>query len=79
MFWLDNVNAQVNYDNSMTREIIFYTTNAGKSPVEEFLDELSPKEAQKAAWVIRLVEIWLLCPGSIFKKRSIRMVFGKYV
>jgi len=38
------------------REIIFYRTSSGKCPVEEFLDSLSAKQAQKVTWVIALVE-----------------------
>lgn len=43
------------YDNLM-RQIIFYKTPAGQCPVEEFLDTLSPKAAQKITWVLSLVE-----------------------
>ena len=31
----------------MGRNIIFYRTKSGKCPVEEFLESLQPKEAQK--------------------------------
>ena len=29
---------------------------SGKSPIEEFLDSLSSKEAQKVLWVLNLIE-----------------------
>jgi phage-related protein len=38
------------------RTIIFYKTQSGKSPIEDFLDSLSGKQAQKVAWVLRLIE-----------------------
>ncbi len=40
----------------MVREVIFYKTHAGHSPVQDFLDTLSSKQAQKTAWVVNLVE-----------------------
>lgn len=38
------------------KEIIFYKLNSGKSPIEEFLNSLSSKEAQKVVWVLQLIE-----------------------
>ena len=38
------------------KKVIFYETVTGKCPVEDFLDTLSSKQAQKAAWVFRLIE-----------------------
>ena len=38
------------------KEIRFYKLLSGKSPIEDFLDSLSSKEAQKIAWVLSLVE-----------------------
>jgi hypothetical protein len=38
------------------KEIIFYKLKSGKSPIEEFLDSLSSKEAQKVVWVLQLIE-----------------------
>lgn len=38
------------------KEVKFYTTSSGRSPVEEFLDSLSSKEAQKVLWVLQLIE-----------------------
>jgi len=50
------------------REIIFYRTDSGKCPVEEFLDSLNAKEAQKVTWVLRLVEELPRVPSQYFKK-----------
>jgi hypothetical protein len=38
------------------KTIIFYKTISGKCPVEEFLDSLTSKQAQKTAWVLSIVE-----------------------
>jgi phage-related protein len=38
------------------REVYFYRTKSGNCPLEEFLDGLSGKQAQKVVWVLRLVE-----------------------
>ena len=38
------------------KEVVFYKLPSGKSPIEAFLDGLSSKEAQKVAWVLKLVE-----------------------
>jgi len=40
----------------MSRTIIFYRTEDGRCPLEEFLDSLQPKEAQKVLWVLRIIE-----------------------
>ena len=50
------------------REIIFYKTTGGKNPIEEFLDSLSAKQAQKVAWVLNLIEELEIIPGQYFKK-----------
>lgn len=50
------------------REIIFYRTSSGKCPVEEFLDSLSAKQAQKVTWVVALVESLDIVPKQYFKK-----------
>ncbi len=52
----------------MVREVIFYETDAGHSPVEEFLDTLSTKQALKTAWVINLVEDMGVVPAQYFQK-----------
>jgi phage-related protein len=38
------------------KTIKFYKLPSGKSPIEEFLDSLSSKEAQKVVWVLNLIE-----------------------
>ncbi len=38
------------------KEIVFYRTESGKCPVEEFLDSLTAKQAQKVVWVLNLIE-----------------------
>lgn len=50
------------------REIRFYRSPSGRSPVEEFLDSLSGKQAQKVIWVLRLVEELDRVPEQYFKK-----------
>lgn len=50
------------------REIIFYTTPSGKSPVQDFLDSLSAKESQKVTWVLKLLESLPVVPQEYFKK-----------
>jgi phage-related protein len=54
----------------MVREIRFYETDAGRSPVEAFLDTLPAKQALKAAWVINLVEDMETVPPEYFQKMS---------
>lgn len=53
---------------SLVRTIQFYHTPSRRSPVEEFLDSLSDKHAQKVAWVLRLVERFDMIPKQYFKK-----------
>jgi phage-related protein len=50
------------------REVRFYRTRSGDCPVEEFLDALSGKQAQKVVWVLRLVEELDSVPSQYFKK-----------
>ena len=50
------------------KKIIFYETISGKCPVEDFLDTLSSKQAQKTAWVFSLIEELPLVPTKYFKK-----------
>lgn len=64
----DRVNAYVNL--WFMREIIFYRTESGSCPVEEFLDSLSAKHAQKATWVMQLVEELEIIPIKYFKKMT---------
>lgn len=50
------------------REIIFYHLQSGRCPVEEFLDSLSGKQAQKVAWALQLIEELDRVPVRYFKK-----------
>ena len=50
------------------RTIKFYKTPAGQSPVEEFIDGLHAKQAQRVAWVLRLIEELREVPADYFKK-----------
>jgi phage-related protein len=50
------------------REIVFFKTRAGKSPVEDYLDTLSEKEVQKVLWVLRLVKELPTVSTEYFKK-----------
>ena len=65
------------------RTVNFYRTKSGKSPVEDFLDSLSGKQAQKVIWVLRLVEELDVVPRQYLKKLGntddiweIRVQFG---
>jgi phage-related protein len=49
------------------REIEFYRTARGHCPVEEFLDTLSDKQAEKILWVLRLVKSLDPVPKQYFK------------
>jgi phage-related protein len=49
------------------REIEFYRTASGRCPVEEFLDSLSDKQAQKITWVLRLIKSLDPVPKQYFK------------
>jgi len=50
------------------REIIFYETASGQKPIENFIEQLSAKQAQKAAWVLKLIEDLDRVPAQYFKK-----------
>jgi phage-related protein len=50
------------------REIQFYRNASGDCPVAEFLDGLGPKQAQKVAWVLKLIKELPLVPKQYFKK-----------
>ena len=50
------------------RTINFYRQPNGKSPVEEFLDSLTGKQAQKVLWVLQLIEELEIVPRQYFKK-----------
>ena len=50
------------------REIVFYRTDTGRCYIEDFLDSLSGKEAQKVVWIFKLIEELENVPGKYFKK-----------
>jgi len=50
------------------RKILFYRTASGQNPIEDFLDSLSSKQAQKVTWVLKLVEVLERVPSIYFKK-----------
>ena len=52
----------------MKRSIIFYRTRKGECPVQDFLDSLPGKVAQKMTWVLKLVEDLEVVPSTYFKK-----------
>ena len=52
----------------MVRQVIFYRTPSGASPIEEFLDTLRPKQAQKITWVLNLIEDLEVVPSQYFGK-----------
>ena len=52
----------------MVREILLYETVSGNCPVEEFLESLPPKQAQKVTWVLELIEELPSIPSTYLKK-----------
>lgn len=50
------------------KEIVFYRTGSGKCPVQEHLDKLTDKQAQKVAWVLKLIREVNPEPTNYFKK-----------
>ena len=52
----------------MSREIQFYKTEHQRCPVEEFLDSLPSKSAQKVTWVLSLLEDLKIIPANYFTK-----------
>lgn len=50
------------------KEINFYKSESGKSPVEELLDNLTAKQAKKVVWVLNMVEERVNVPSKYFKK-----------
>jgi len=52
----------------MRRTVLFYKTIDGKCPVQEFLDSLSGKVAQKVLWTLSLLEDLEIVPAIYFKK-----------
>lgn len=52
----------------MNKTITFYKTVDGKCPIQDFLDALPGKVAQKATWVLNLLEDLDVVPSTYFKK-----------
>lgn len=52
----------------MGKIVTFYKTVDGKYPVEDFLNSLPGKVAQKVTWVLSLLEDMDIVPSSYFKK-----------
>lgn len=50
------------------RRIEFYRKQSGSRPVEEFIDSLDGKQAQKVVWVLDLVRTLDRPPNRFFKK-----------
>jgi phage-related protein len=50
------------------KTVNFYITEEGKTPVIEFLDSLSAKQAQKVTWVLQLIEELDVIPSTYLKK-----------
>jgi len=50
------------------REVMFYRRQSGGCPVEDFLDSLPGKVAQKVAWVLQLAEDLDRVPRQYFCK-----------
>jgi len=50
------------------KTIIFYRTEDGRCPIEDFLDTLSDKQAQKVTWVLRTIRDIDPIPPQYFKK-----------
>ena len=50
------------------RTIAFYKTLSGSCPVQDFLDTLPDKEAEKILWVLKLIREMDRVPSSYFKK-----------
>lgn len=50
------------------KNIIFYRTEAGNCPIEEFLDDLTDKQTEKVAWVLRAVREIEPTPPQYFRK-----------
>ncbi len=50
------------------REVNFYKSRSGKSPINDFLDSLSGKQVQKITWVLEIIEESHIVPKQYFKK-----------
>ncbi len=53
---------------NMGKTVFFYRTLKGKCPIQDFLDSLPAKAAQKVTWVLKLMEDIDVVPSSYLKK-----------
>jgi phage-related protein len=52
----------------VSKTVTFYKTVDGKCPIQDFLNSLPGKVAQKVTWVLSLLEDLDVVPSSYFKK-----------
>ncbi|HEX5869262.1 MAG TPA: type II toxin-antitoxin system RelE/ParE family toxin [Longimicrobium sp.] len=52
------------------RDVVLYRTRSGRRPVQEFLDALTTKQADKIVWIIEMVRTMEKVPVEYFKKLS---------
>ena len=52
------------------KEVLFYKSSSGKTPIEDFLDSLSSKEVRKIVWVLQLIEESISISTKFYKKLS---------
>lgn len=50
------------------KKVIFYRTEDGKCPVENFLDSLTDEQTKKVTWVLRVIRDIDPIPAQYFKK-----------
>jgi DNA-binding HxlR family transcriptional regulator len=50
------------------KEVHFYKTESGDCPIEQFLNELTAKQARKVLWVLQLIEDVSVLPAQYFNK-----------
>ncbi len=52
------------------RQVSFYKTSSGQSPIHDFFDALPAKILQKVTWTLELIEQMEYIPREYFKKLS---------
>lgn len=50
------------------RNVVFFRDANGRNPIEDFLDSIPAKDAQKVTWVLSLIEELDVIPKTYFKK-----------
>jgi phage-related protein len=50
------------------RQVQVYRTASGRTPVEEYLESLTAKQAQKVVWGLQIIEELEVVPRQYFKK-----------